>query len=100
MVCSATLAFVELTSFLLPLSGLYISTEYSGVHASLHSHCHHQILYKKFDLKISYWLTHERTMWDFKHVNSDFIKRATSDIFDWESAINNLDACIGLGVLA
>ena len=26
----------------------------SGVHASLHSNCHHQIIYAKFDLKIFY----------------------------------------------
>ena len=26
----------------------------SGVHASLHANCHHQIIYAKFDLKISY----------------------------------------------
>ena len=65
----------------------------SGVHASLHSNCHHQIKYSKFDLKIFYPPPppYERAVWHFKHVNSDHIKRAI-DIFDWESALNYLDA--------
>ena len=63
----------------------------SGVHASLHWNCHHQIIYAKFDLKIFYPLSYERTVWYFKHANSDRIKRAI-DIFDWESALNYLDA--------
>ena len=56
----------------------------SGVHASLHSNCHHQIIYAKFDLNIFYPPPCERTVWHFKHANSDHIKRAI-DIFDWES---------------
>ena len=63
----------------------------SGVHASLHSNCHHQIIYAKFDLKIFYPPPYERTVWHFKHANSDRIKRAI-DIFDWESALNYIDA--------
>ena len=58
----------------------------SGLHASLHSNCHHQVIYAKFDLKIF-----ERTVWYFKHVKFDHIKRVI-DIFDWESALNYLDA--------
>ena len=63
----------------------------SGVHASLHANCHHQIIYAKFDLKIIYPPPYERTVWHFKHANSDHIKRAI-DIFDWESALNYIDA--------
>ena len=63
----------------------------SGVHASLHSNCHHQIIYERFDLKIIYPPLHERTVWHFKHANSDHIKRAI-DIFDWESTLNYVDA--------
>ena len=63
----------------------------SGVHASLHANCHHQIIYAKFDLKIIYLPPYERTVWHFKHANSDHIKRAI-DIFDWESALNYIDA--------
>ena len=44
----------------------------SGVRVSLHSHCHHQIIYAS---------PYDRMVWFFKHVNSDHIKRAI-DIFD------------------
>ena len=44
----------------------------SGVHASLHSNCHHQIIYAKFDLKIIY--------------------PPPIDIFHWESALNYINA--------
>ena len=63
----------------------------SGVHASLYSNCHHQIIYAKFDLKIFYPPPYMRTVWQFKHANSDHIKRAI-DVFDWESALNYIDA--------
>ena len=63
----------------------------SGVNASLHASYHHQIIYAKFDLKIIYPPPYERTVWHFKHANSDHIKRAT-DIFNWESALNCIDA--------
>ena len=63
----------------------------SGVHVSLHSNWHHLIIYAKFDLKIFYPQPFERAAWHLKHANSDQIKRAI-DIFDWESALNYLDA--------
>ena len=63
----------------------------SGVHASLHANCQHQIIYAKFDLKIIYPPPFEKTVWHLKHANSDHIKRAI-DIFDWESALNYIDA--------
>ena len=62
-----------------------------SVHASLHANCHHQIIYAKFDLKIIYLPPYERTVWYFKHANSDHIKRAI-DIFDWKSALNYIEA--------
>ena len=62
----------------------------SGVHASLHSNCHHQIIYTKSDLKTFYPPPYERTVLHFKHANSDHIKRAI-DIFDWESTLNYID---------
>ena len=63
----------------------------SGVHASLHSNCHRKIINAKFNLKIIYPPPYQRTAWHFKHVDSDHIKRA-ADIFDWESALNYIDA--------
>ena len=62
----------------------------SGVHPSLHSNCHHQIIYDKFDLKIFYLLPYERIVWHFSRANSDHIKKAIK-LFDWESSPNNLD---------
>ena len=58
----------------------------SGVHASLHPHFHHQIIFAKFDLKVFYPPPYERTVWCFFQANSDYIKRAV-DLFDWESAL-------------
>ena len=54
----------------------------SGVHASLHPHCHYQIIFAKFDLKVFYSSPYEKTVWHFPQANSDQIKRAV-DLFDW-----------------
>ena len=62
----------------------------SGVHPSLHSNCHHQIIYAKFDLKVFYLPPYERTVWHFFWANSDHIKKAIN-LFDWESSLNNLN---------
>ena len=62
----------------------------SGVHASLHPHCHHQIIFAKFDLKVFFPSPYERSMWHFSQANSDRIKRAVN-LFDWESALIDLD---------
>ena len=62
----------------------------SGVHPSLHSDCHHQLIYAKFDLKVFYPPPYERTVCHFSRENSDHIKRAIN-LFHWESLLNNLD---------
>ena len=62
----------------------------SGVHASLHPHCHHQIILAKFDQTVFYPPPYERNMWHFSQANSDRIKRA-GDLFDCESALTDLD---------
>ena len=56
----------------------------SCVHATLHSNCHHQIIYAKFDPKIIYPPLYDRKVWHY-------IKTAT-DVFDWESAFNGYHA--------
>ena len=53
----------------------------SGVHHSLHSDCHRQITYAKFDLKVFYPPPYERTVWHFSGANSDYIKKAIN-LFD------------------
>ena len=70
----------------------------SRVHAPLHSNCHRQIIYAKFDLNVLYPPPYEWTVWHFKHASSDHIKRVI-EIFDWESVLNYFDAKIILVLL-
>ena len=57
----------------------------SGSHSSLHSNCHHQIIYGKFNLKIFYPPPYERHIWHYKHANTDMISKAIQG-FDWDKA--------------
>ena len=45
----------------------------SGIHASLHPSCHHQILYAKLNLTIEYSPLYERLVWDYKNTNTQLI---------------------------
>ena len=48
----------------------------SIVHSSLHSNCHHQIIYARFNLKIYYPLPfYEHEIWHYKKVNIDLIQK-------------------------
>ena len=47
----------------------------SGVYTSIHSNCHHQIIYAKFDLKVFYPPPYERTVRHFSRANSNHIKK-------------------------
>ena len=60
-----------------------------GVHVFLHSHCHHQIILEKFDLKV-FLFTYKGTVWHFSQENFDPIKRAVY-LSDWKSAPTDLD---------
>ena len=53
----------------------------SGVHASLHCKCHHQIVFAKLNLKVEYPPLYERLIWDCKNTDIPSINRAI-DIFD------------------
>ena len=57
----------------------------SGIHPSLHSNCHHQIIHEKFNLKIFYPPPYERHIWHYKHANTDMISKAIQG-FDWDKA--------------
>ena len=70
----------------------------SGVHPSLHSNFHHQIIYAKFDLKVFYHPPYERTVWHFSQAISDHIKKSIN-LFTWESSLNNLDVSEKVSVL-
>ena len=57
----------------------------SGVHLSLHSNCHHQIIYAKFNLKIIYPPPYERHIWHYNHAKPESIQRAL-EVFNWRRA--------------
>ena len=57
----------------------------SVVHPSLHSNCHHQIVYAKFNLKIIYPPLYERHIWHYNHVRPESIWKAL-EIFYWQRA--------------
>ena len=48
----------------------------SGIHSSLHSYCHHQIVFAKFTLFIFYPPPYERTIWYYEKANAEPIRRA------------------------
>ena len=62
----------------------------SGVHPSLHTNCHNQIIFAKFNLNIVYPPPYEREIWHYQKANIDLIKRAINS-FDWEKAFSNID---------
>ena len=59
-----------------------------GTHPSLHTNCHHQIIYAKFNLKIQYPPPYSREVWQYKDSNDDLIKRAINH-FNWERPFEN-----------
>ena len=60
----------------------------SGVHSSLYSSCHHQIVFAKFNLEICYPPQYSREVWYFREAKTDLIRRALND-FIWERAFSN-----------
>ena len=62
----------------------------SGIHSSLHSNCHHQIVFAKFNLSIFCPLPYEGTVWYYERANTELIRRAT-DQFDWIRALSNVN---------
>ena len=64
----------------------------SGVQPSLHPYCHHQLVFAKFDLSISYPPPYERTVWYYNRANPDLTRREI-DPFDWDKALrfNDVD---------
>ena len=55
----------------------------SGVHASLHPNCHHQIVHSSFNLNIYYPLPYQRLIWDYKKADANIIKKALNSV-NWE----------------
>ena len=59
-----------------------------GVHPSLHPNCHHQIVFAKFNLMISYLPPYCREVWHYGESNTDLIRRAISNL-NWKKAFYN-----------
>ena len=55
----------------------------SGVHASLHPNCHHQLVHSSFNLNISYRPPYQRLVWDYKKADSKNIRKALDSV-NWE----------------
>ena len=62
----------------------------SGIHSSLHSNCHDQIVFAKFNLSVFYPPPYERTVWYCERANTELIRRAI-DQFDWVRALSNVN---------
>ena len=60
---------------------------YSGVHSSLHSNCHHKIVFAKFNLRIVYPPPYLREIWHYREANTGLIRRAIKE-FNWERAFS------------
>ena len=62
----------------------------SGIHSSLHSNCHYQTVFAKFNLSIFYPPLYERTVWYYERANTERIRRDI-DQFDWLRALCNVN---------
>ena len=62
----------------------------SGAHVSLHSNCHHQITYTKFNLKIHYPPPYENEIWHYQTAYNDHIREAIEQ-FAWDRSFKNLE---------
>ena len=60
-----------------------------GIHSSLDTCCHHQIIYGKVNISITSPPTYKRRMWDYTKANKDEIRECLSNI-DWHSKFENL----------
>ena len=60
----------------------------SGAYSLLHSNCHHQIVFAKFNLHIVYLPPYLREIWHYVEANTRPIRRAIKE-FNWERAFLN-----------
>ena len=60
----------------------------SDVNPSLHSNCHHQIIFVKFNLKIHYPPPCYCHVWHYQEVETELV-RLVIDLFDWKKAFEN-----------
>ena len=62
-----------------------------GVHSSLSSTCHHEIVFAKLNLKVEYPPLYERVFWYYSRADKSSINRAINAI-DWEELFANKTA--------
>lgn len=60
----------------------------SSVHASLHTNCHHHIIYAKLNRKIYYQPPYERVVWCYHRTNTDHIRKPVC-CFNWKKVFVN-----------
>ena len=51
-----------------------------GVHPSLHTNCHHQITFSRYNLTVEYPPPYERPVWDSNKANTESIKQALMQV--------------------
>ena len=59
----------------------------SGFHPSLHSNCHYQITYCKFNLIIEHPPPYERLVWNYNRTNVEGIRKPIASV-NWEVTFN------------
>ena len=52
----------------------------SGVHPSLHTNCHHQIVYCKLNLNIKFPPPYERLVWDYNKADTEKIQKSIEKV--------------------
>ena len=62
----------------------------AGVHSSLHSKCHHQVIYAKLNLQIEYAPPYTREICDYGKSQFDLINKAIEN-FDWNKLFSGQD---------
>ena len=70
----------------------------SGIHSSLHSNCHHQIIYARFNLKIYYPPPYERKIWHYKITDIDLTQQAICE-YNWGRAFHRKNINEKLSIL-
>ena len=62
----------------------------SGVHPALHQNCHHQIIFTKVNMKISYPPPYKRLIWDYRNAKVE-VENSAIESFNWENAFDDKD---------
>ena len=62
----------------------------SGVDASFHPNCHHQIVHSSFNLNIFYPPPYQRLIWDYKKTDWKNIQKAL-DLVNWKRLFDRKD---------